>query len=595
MSLLEIRELDIRYPEAARPAVDGLTLEIGSGESVGLVGESGSGKTQTALAILGLLPANARVSGSIRFDGEDLAGRDAFARYRARRIGMVFQDPLAALNPYLTIGEQLGLILRRHGLATRGDVRRRATELLERIGLPDPARQVRAYPRELSGGMRQRTMIAAALAAGPDLLIADEPTTALDTTVQAQILTLLRELRSETGVALLLITHDLGIVAGNCERMVVVDHGRMLEAGATRAIFDKPSHDRTAELLRAARDCTQKAPNMMSSERRPLLDIHSVGVSYSEPKRGALWGHERVTAVHDFSVRLRPGETLGIVGESGSGKTSIARAVLGLVHDTCGSVTFLGRDLPARLENRDTPMRRHLQLVFQNPTTSLNPAMTVYDSVAEPLKVHAPEESPVVQRARVTRMLQRVELDMDLASRYPHELSGGQAQRVAIARALIANPSVLICDEAVASLDATVRQGILRLLAEEQRRTALAILFISHDLHVVRQVSHRVLVMYMGRLVELAETGALFERPRHPYTQALIDSIPVADPDVAPTEAAIEGEVPAVPGVSPGCVFQPRCRYAVDVCASASPALSAVAGNRVACHRADELELGSAR
>lgn len=595
MSLLEIRELDIRYPEAARPAVDGLTLEVGSGESVGLVGESGSGKTQTALAVMGLLPANARISGSIRFDGEELAGRDAFARYRARRIGMVFQDPLAALNPYLTIGDQLGLILRRHGLATRGDVRRRATELLERIGLPDPARQVRAYPRELSGGMRQRAMIAAALAAGPDLLIADEPTTALDTTVQAQILTLLRDLRRETGVALLLITHDLGIVAGNCERMVVVDHGRMLEAGTTRAIFDKPSHDRTAELLRAARDRTQKAPNMMSSERRPLLDIHSVGVSYSEPKRGALWGHEQVTAVRDFSVRLRPGETLGIVGESGSGKTSLARAVLGLVEHMRGRVTFLGRDLPARLEDRDTPLRRHLQLVFQNPTTSLNPAMSVYDSVAEPLKVHAPEESAAEQRSRVTRMLQRVELDLDLASRYPHELSGGQAQRVAIARALIANPSVLICDEAVASLDATVRQGILRLLAEEQRRTALAILFISHDLHVVRQVSHRVLVMYMGRLVELAETGALFERPRHPYTQALIDSIPVADPGVAPTEAAIEGEVPAVPGESPGCVFQPRCRYAVDVCASTTPALSAGAGNRVACHRADELELGSVR
>jgi len=594
VSLLEVRDLVIGYPDAPRPVVDGLTLEIARGESVGLVGESGSGKTQTALAILGLLPPNARVTGSIRLDGKDLAGRDAFAGCRARRIGMVFQDPLAALNPYLSIGEQLGLILRRHGLATRGDVRTKATAMLERIGLPEPARQMRAYPNELSGGMRQRAMIAAALAADPDLLIADEPTTALDATVQAQILTLLRDLRRETGIALLLITHDLGIVAGNCERMAVIDRGRMLEAGSTRGIFGQPAHHRTAELLRAARDCAQKAPDMMSSERRPLLDIRSVGVSYREPRRGALWGHERIAAVRDVSVRLRPGETLGIVGESGSGKTSLARAVLGLVLDMTGGVTFLGRDLPRRLEDRDTQLRRHLQLVFQNPTTSLNPAMTVFESVAEPLKVHAPEEGAADRRSRVMRMLQRVELDPDLSVRYPHELSGGQAQRVAIARALIANPSVLVCDEAVASLEATVRQGILRLLAEEQRRTALAILFISHDLHVVRQVSHRVLVMYMGRLVELAETTTLFERPRHPYTRALIDSIPVADPDVAPAEVAIEGEVPIVPGVTRGCVFKPRCRYAVDVCSSVSPDLSAGAGNRVACHRADELDLGSA-
>ncbi|MDH4108740.1 MAG: ABC transporter ATP-binding protein [Gammaproteobacteria bacterium] len=595
MSLLEIRDLCIHYPGADRPAVDGLSFALAAGESVGLVGESGSGKTQTALAVLGLLPDQARVSGRMRFDGKDLAGPGAHASLRARRIGMVFQDPLAALNPYLTVAEQLGLVLRRHRLATRREARQRVIDMLERIGLPDPPRQARAYPRELSGGMRQRVMIAAALAAGPDLLIADEPTTALDVTVQAQILTLLRDLRRDTGIALLLITHDLGIVAGNCERLVVVDRGRMLETGTTKDVFARPGHARSAELLRAARDDAQKAPDMMSSERRPLLGIHGVGVRYSESGRGAIWGRRQLAAVRDLSVRLRPGETLGIVGESGSGKTSLARAVLGLVQEMSGSVSFLGRTLPARLEDRDKGLRRHLQLVFQNPGSSLNPAMTAYDCVAEPLKVHAPELAGAEQRARVMRMLERVGLDPGLEARYPHELSGGQAQRVAIARALIANPSVLICDEAVASLDATVRQGILRLLADEQRRTALAILFISHDLHVVRQFSHRVLVMYMGRLVELAETSSLFERPQHPYTRALIDSIPVVDPDVAPADASIEGEAPRMPGDLPGCAFEPRCRYAVDRCSAERPELSAGAGNRVACHRAGELELGARR
>jgi len=595
MSLLEIVDLRICYPGAGRAVVDGLSLDVAAGESVALVGESGSGKTQTALAIVGLLAANARVTGRVRFDGEELLGSRAQAKVRARRIGIVFQDPLAALNPYLTIAEQLGLVLRRHGRASRSDVRRRVTELLERIGLPDPERQARAYPRELSGGMRQRVMIAAALSAGPDLLIADEPTTALDSTVQAQILTLIRDLRRDTGVALLLITHDLGIVAGNCERLAVIDRGRLIETGPTRRVFTNPAEQRTTEMLRAARDVTIKAPNMMSAERRPLLDMLSVGVRYTLPARGWRVGRERVEAVRDLSVRLRPGETLGIVGESGSGKTSLARAVLGLVDDLQGRVAFLGRDLPARLDDRDKRLRRHLQLVFQNPTSSLNPAMSVFDSIAEPLKVHAAEQGADEHRKRVIRMLERVGLDPLLAERYPHELSGGQAQRVAIARALIANPGVLICDEAVASLDTTVRQGILRLLADEQRRTALAILFISHDLHVVRQVAHRVLVMYMGRLVELADTAALFERPRHPYTLALIDSVPVADPDVAPAEAAIEGEAPGMRADVPGCAFHPRCRYAVARCAADPPALSAGAGNRVACHRAAELELRPGR
>ncbi len=593
MRRLEVRELTIGYPGSEARVVDRLSFSVDPGESVGLVGESGSGKTQTALAIMGLLPPRARVTGSVRFGNQELLRAEpaALRQIRARRIAMVFQDPRAALNPYLRVGEQLGHILKQHGLATGAAAAERVLHMLEKSGLPDPLRQARAYPHQLSGGMRQRAMIASALLAEPELLIADEPTTAIDATVQAQILGMLRQLRRETGSALLLITHDLGIIAGNCDRLLVVDGGRLIEAGRTAEVFAAPAARRTRDLLDAARGEQSFAPDMKPDERKPVLEIEEMSVAYSERRGDRLWGRQEVVAVQPVTLRVRPGETLAIVGESGSGKTSLVRAVLGLIPRRTGTLGFLGKPLGPRLSDRQRAERRGLQLVFQDPLGSLDPAMRIRQTIEEPLRVHRPRQ-PAADRARdVHRILERVGLDAELLERLPHQLSGGQAQRVAIARALVLKPEVLICDEAVASLDSSIRQGILQLLAEEQRRSGLAIVFISHDLKVVRQLSHRVLVLYMGHAFELADAEALFGEPRHPYTRALIDSTPIPDPTVAPAEPAVRGEPSSMLNPPKGCVFHPRCAYAIARCAEEIPAFERVERSRVACHRAVELDL----
>ncbi len=501
MSLLQVEELSIRYGDAA--AVQELSFAIDSGEAVGLVGESGSGKSQTALAILGLLPANADVRGSIRLAGDDLlgAGEAKLDGVRAQRVAIVFQDPMQALNPYLRIGPQIQRILLQHSLADREAAKARVIAMLERVGLPDPERQYRAYPHQLSGGMRQRAMIASALITEPDLLIADEPTTALDVTVQAQVLELLEEIRAET--ALLLITHDLGVVAGHCARMLVLENGRLVEEGATHAVFARPQHAHTARLLAAA-PRLDRAGSLAPSQGAELLQIEAATVSFREASRRELH------AVREIDLELREGETLAVVGESGSGKSSLVRAALGLVPLRSGRVVFCGSALRPRVEKRAASVRRNLQLVFQDPVGSLNPQMRVADIVAEPLQVHEAGMSAEARQRAVAAILDRTGLGPGYLERFPHELSGGQAQRVAIARALILKPKVLVCDEAVAALDGTVREQILALLREIQSETGLAIVFISHDLSVVRAIAHRVLVMYLGRLVELADNAALF-------------------------------------------------------------------------------------
>ncbi len=586
MSLLEVADLGIRY--GTSDVVAGLSFSVEPGESLGLVGESGSGKTQTALAILGLLPAAATTSGSIRFDGIELlaADEDEMNALRAERIAIVFQDPLQALNPYLRIGQQIRRILLQHGLASGREANERVIEMLERVGLPDPKRQFGAYPHQLSGGMRQRAMIASALIAEPDLLIADEPTTALDVTVQAQILELLASIREET--ALLLITHDLGVIAGHCERMLVIEQGGLVEEGPTRQVFAAPQSRHMARLLAAAprldRDGVREGV-----VGKTVLDVQAAAVSFRE--HGSHRRERRLRAVRDVTLQVRSGETVAVVGESGSGKSSLFRAVLGLIPLQSGLVSFLGERLPDDVRSRALTVKRELQLVFQDPVGSLNPQMIAGEIISEPLLVHAPRLDADERRRRVLHMLEKVGLPDSFVSRFPHELSGGQAQRVAIARALIMKPSVLICDEAVAALDGAVRNQILALLEGVQDETGLSIVFISHDLAVVRGISHRVLVMYLGRLVELADSARLFTRPRHPYTRALIDAVPVPDPAVARGKQIIAGEVPSILAPPGGCAFHPRCAYAQDRCIVERPDERIVDGVTVACHRADEIDL----
>ena len=570
MSLLDVRGLTIRYGDDA--VVDGVDLYIDRSESVGLVGESGSGKSQSALAILGLLPQRAIVSGSIEFDGQPILGAEdkALDTLRARRIGIVFQDPMQALNPYLRIGSQLGQILLAHGMADKAAAEVRVIEMLARVGLPDPERQFRAYPHQLSGGMRQRVMIASALIAEPELLIADEPTTALDVTVQAQILDLLEDIRDDT--ALLLITHDLGIVAGHCEHMIVLEKGRLVDQGPTTSLFASPGSPCTRKLLEAAARVDRGEP----PEGVAASTILSVGNAVVE--------YDDLRAVTDFSFAVKQSETVAVVGESGSGKSSLVRALLGLVPLASGRVVYAGEALDGPVQDRAMSHRRDLQLVFQDPVSALNPQMRVRALVEEPLLVQESSMSSADRRERVITMLERVGLDEKFLRRYPHELSGGQAQRIAIARALILDPKVLVCDEAVAALDGSVRKQVLELLRGIQQDTGLSIIFISHDLAVVRSISHRVLVMYMGRLVEQAECATLFANPHHPYTRALIDSVPIPDPIVTPKRAPLRGEVPSLLHPPPGCVFHPRCAYADAICSNKAPVLRDLDGARVACH-----------
>ena len=584
MSLLEIENLSIRY--GAEAVVDGLSLHIERGESIGLVGESGSGKTQTALAVLGLLPAAARLGGSIRIGGKEVIGasESQLNRLRAERVAIVFQDPLQALNPYQRIGRQLRQVLIAHGLARGAAADQRVLAMLARVGLPDPDRQARAFPHQLSGGMRQRVMLASALLTSPDLLIADEPTTSLDVTVQAQILELLESLRDET--ALLLITHDLGIVAGTCERLAVLDAGRLVETGPTRRVFAAPESRRMAGLISVA-PRLDRGSVLPPVSGEPVFEVCDAGVRYRERNGG-----RALNAVRGLGFDLRRGETLAIVGESGSGKSSLVRAALGLVPLVAGQLRFGGETLPKLLVDRPLSIRRELQLVFQDPAASLNPRMQVTTIVAEPLAIHRPDLDADARRDAVAAMLDRVGLGQSYYARYPHELSGGQAQRVALARALVTEPSVLVCDEAVSALDGRVRQQILALLREIQQQTGLAIVFISHDLAVVRAIAHRVLVVYLGRHVELASAANLFTKPQHPYTRALIDAVPVPDPVAGGAGTPLPGEPPSILNPPSGCAFEPRCRFAHARCAKEAPIARSVRGARVACHRADELELG---
>jgi len=520
-ALLQIDQLTVRF--GASTVVDQVSFHIAAGEKFALVGESGSGKSITALSVLRLVDA-ASTSGSIRFDGEELTAisERQMRGIRGARIGMIFQEPMTALNPLYTVGNQIGEVLELHEALRPNAARARAIELLQRTGIPDPQDKVDAYPHQLSGGQRQRAMIAMALACGPELLICDEPTTALDVTIQAQILDLLDELQRDFQLALLFITHDLNLVRRFTHRVGVMERGRLVETGDTAQVFGQPQHPYTQRLL-ASRP--QRVVQAVADDAPTLIDAREVAVHFPVPLG---WFRKRwFEAVRGATLRLRRGETLGIVGESGSGKTTLGMALLALQDIAGGEVLLSGQriDNAGRAELR--AMRRRMQVVFQDPFAALSPRLTVGQIVGEGLALHRPELSAAERETLVLRMLEEVGLSerhgvAGVLQRYPHEFSGGQRQRIAIARAVVLRPEVLVLDEPTSALDVSVQQQVLALLAELQRHYGMSYLFISHDLAVVRAVSHRVLVMKGGDVVEQGEAQALFDAPREAYTRELL-------------------------------------------------------------------------
>jgi oligopeptide/dipeptide ABC transporter ATP-binding protein len=558
--ILQIRDLNVRFhtPDGIVHAVKNATFDIAKGEVVGVVGESGSGKSQMFMATIGLLAGNGEATGSVRFKGQELIGAKPkeLLKIRGQNIGVIFQDPLTSLTPHMKVGQQIVEVLTVHKKITRQEAQRRALDMLELVRIPEARRRMNQYPHELSGGMRQRVMIAIATACGPDLLIADEPTTALDVTVQAQVLEIMRDLTRELGTSIALVSHDMGVIASMCDRVQVMRYGEFVEAGPVDDIFYAPRHDYTKMLLDAVPRLDQpdkpghpKLPYVNFEGRETLLDVKDVKVHFPIRMSGGLFGKTKpLKAVNGVSFELKKGETLGIVGESGCGKSTLARAVLQLVEPREGSVVWLGdKDLMKTTGNELRKMRKEFQIVFQDPLASLDPRMPIGASIAEPLKTQEPGLSSAEVRARVKDMMARVGLEPGWINRYPHEFSGGQNQRVGIARAMIVRPQLVICDEAVSALDVSIQRQIVDLLMKLQAEFGMSLMFISHDLAVVRQISHRIMVLYLGRIVELADREAIYDNPRHPYTRALISAVPLPDPKLerAKPRAKLHGDLPS--------------------------------------------------
>jgi len=665
-TLLEVRDLRtyIYTRRGVVKAVDGATFSVRRGETLGIVGESGSGKSMTCLSILRLVPepGGRIVGGQIVFDGENLLDKspEEMRRLRGSRIAMILQDPMASLNPAMTVGEQIAETLALHrGLRGRA-LDERVVDLLRQVRISDPERRVHAYPHQMSGGIRQRVAGAIAISCQPSLLIADEPTTSLDVTIQSQYLRLLKEIQRETNLALVFVTHDLGIVAKLCDRVAVMYAGRIVELGKTRDIFNRPRHPYAVGLLdclptlrrgrepltaiegqppdlanvpdgcsfaprcpmaeprcsenqpplepvdsehlvaciragetatlgrRAVSASVGSAPPPTASERNGDVVLEARQLTKHFPlARGTIFSRRfgTVKAVDGVDFVLRRGETLGLVGESGCGKTTTARLVLSLERPTAGGVYFRGHDIQVLSRQERGGYRRAVQAVFQDPFSSLNPRLTIRTTVSEPLAQTEPDLSRAEVAERVAASLTRVGLRPRIADDYPHELSGGQRQRVAIARALTTNPECILLDEAVSALDVSIRAQVMNLLREIQDRSGVSYLFIAHDLAVVKYVSTRIGVMYLGKLVETAAADELYANPLHPYTQVLLSNALPAHPDDVREEVILKGEVPSAFDPPSGCRFHPRCPQALPICGEVEPALREQAsGHPVACH-----------
>ena len=532
--LLRIAGLNIEFSVDKKwvPAVRGIDLKLAQGEVLALVGESGSGKSTLAMSIPGLLAANARVSGSIRLNGTEIANADegTLTEIRGGQVGVVFQEPMTAFNPVYTVGWQIVEAIRMHNDMSAEQAKARAVELLDLVDMPEPAKRVDYYPHQLSGGQRQRAMIAQALACDPKLLIADEPTTALDVTVQAEILDLIRDLRARVDAAILLITHDMGVVADLADRIMVMKDGNVVETADSATLFNDPQHPYTQALLGAVPhlgagqlEVTDVAVAPQPSTREAALSLREATIEFKS-------GQSTFRAVDNVSLDVAPGEVVGLVGESGSGKSTLGKAAIGLVKLTSGSVYLSGTDITKLSQRGLREPRKKIGVVFQDPGSSLNPRWPIGQAIAEPLALHA-TLSKEQRQAKVDELLDQVDLSRKLRNRYPHQLSGGQRQRVGIARALALEPALVIADEPTSALDVSVQAQVLKLLREIQAEHGFACLFITHDLAVVEELSDRIAVMQAGRLVESGPAQTVLHNPSEAYTARLIAAVPVPDPD----------------------------------------------------------------
>jgi peptide/nickel transport system ATP-binding protein len=670
-NLLEVSGLRTHFftDSGTVKAVDGVDFRLRANETLGMVGESGCGKSVTSLSIMRLIASPGRiVEGRILFRGEDLLKKSPreMRAIRGNKISMIFQEPMTSLNPVHTIGDQIAEAVIQHQRMDKKEAMRKAEQMLELVGIPSPAQRVREHPHQLSGGMRQRVMIAMALSCNPSLLIADEPTTALDVTIQAQILQLMRSLKGEMGASLMIITHDLGVIAEMADNVVVLYAGKVVEYADVHRLFSEPLHPYAMELLESIPRITDEPGRKLYPIEGSIPDLLNLptGCSFhprcrfavahcrlQEPplefqpdgrqvrcwmyhvERSSLFpstgeGRERrvadepsaappeprgqrpgailevkglvkhfpitggvfrrvvgrVKAVDGVSFTIRKGETLGMVGESGCGKTTTGRLLLRLLEPTSGEVVFEGRNLLSLSRQEMREQRRDMQIIFQDPFASLNPRMTVGDIVAEAFIIHG-EKGGRALRDRAVQLLQTVGLQPDHARRYPHQFSGGQRQRIGIARAIGLNPRLIICDEPVSALDVSIQAQIINLLEDLQDRLGLTYLFIAHNLSVVKHIADRVAVMYLGRIVEMSDTLNVFDRPQHPYTEALLSAVPVPDPRLERRRIVLQGDVPSPSNPPPGCHFHTRCPYVFDRCTVEAPVLLDVGGDHlVACH-----------
>jgi peptide/nickel transport system ATP-binding protein len=663
--LLEVHDLKTYFDTdaGAIKAVDGVSFHIDHAETLAVVGESGSGKSVMSLSIMGLIdrPPGRFAGGRIVFEGEDLLAKTEreMRHIRGNEISMIFQEPMTSLNPVYTIGDQIAETIVLHQDKSRSQAMRAAIEMLELVGIPEPARRAVSYPHQMSGGMRQRAMIAMALSCGPKLLIADEPTTALDVTIQAQILELMRKVQKETDMSILFITHDLGVVAEIADRVLVMYGGQAVEEATAEATFANPKMPYTIGLLdsvprvdKAAlhrqrlRAIPGNVPNPLSlpagcafhprcrfviercraemprledtgaghmsrcwrsndlgmrsiapaatiatpernaaRARSPLLEVKDLRAYF--PVRGGVFSRvvSNVKAVQDISFTIDEGEVVGLVGESGSGKTTTGRAILRLIEPTSGEIRFRGKDVAKASKSDQHELRKEMQIIFQDPFASLNPRMTIGDAIGEAFDIHNLAKGKA-KRERVASLLEQVGMSSEHMNRYPHEFSGGQRQRVGIARALAVSPKFIVADEPVSALDVSIQAQVVNLLQDLKEELGLTLLFIAHDLSVVEYLSDRVIVMYLGKIMEIAPAKELYINPIHPYTEALLSGVPIPDPKIKRERILLRGEIPSPMNPPSGCVFRTRCALAIAECAKIVPPLEEVRpGHFKACIR----------